>query len=489
MGCDKQNRTLIFYTFSHFFNFNKNWQQGDSMIFGFNTWLNRLLKLGRTWSITENSTGGGKRPRRRAVRRGIWLAILIAAIPAIFAAVSIGVAFGLSRSVTAIGDVCAQNNSTASTAVTPSSSTAQTGAQCALVFNGFGSLWHYDGGKYPIGLQIDSQAKALVANGRPDANNGVVSGTSFGVGPVISVTNQIGGPALYANGGGSIIAARSNGPALLVSNAGDSSGLVVQGGGNYKSPALFVQGQAAATVSQTTYAAVQGSNTAAGTSAVGVHGTTQNGVGLQGDSQTGIGVYAFTSNTDLPAAYISNFKAGGPAFEFDGGGKIKGNVAIQGNLEVSSLAVNDDSVPLTQGDLVVVTGIAGDNGGVPILKVRLSRNPADPAVIGVVDQPYSPPSAVPVPFNDPNQKNTIAPGGQLVVATLGAYQVLKVDSSNGPIVPGSLLVSSGANAGYAALAKPITVSGQQLPPMGVIGKALAPLSGDKGTIAVLLTQH
>lgn len=462
------------------------------MIFGFGNGINRLVKLTRSWSFAENSTGSGKGPRKRSAPRGLGLAIIIAIIPTIIAVFSIGVAFGLSRSVSDIGDVCAQNNSTANNAATVASSSTvsstQTGSECALVFNGFGSHWHYDNGKYPVGLQIDSQAQALVANGNPDDKSGVVSGISFGNGPVISATNQIGGPALYANGGGSIVASRNNGPTLYVGNAGDGGVLNVSSATN-KSPAILVEGQARAVVSQTVYAAMQGVNNSAGTQSVGVLGTAPDGVALQGESNTGIGLYAHTSSGDFPAAYVSNSNANGAAFEFDGGGKIKGNVAVQGSLEVSSLAVNDDSVALSQGDLVVVTGVAGDNNGVPILKVRLSHNAADPAVIGIVDQAYTPPSAQPQAFNNPNAKNPIAPGGQLVIATLGTYQVLKVDSSNGSIVPGSLLVSSGANAGYAALAKPISVNNQALPPMGVIGKALSPLSGDKGTVAVLLVQH
>lgn len=462
------------------------------------SWL--INKNHLRWNLTENGSNGNggnsinKRPLNKPNRnsRAIWIAILIATVPAVFAATSVGIAFGLSQNTPNIADICAQNNSTAKTSApatvaktTITAPSTEAGAQCNLVFNGFGSLWHYNGGKYPVGLRIDSNQTAIQTFGQPEANNAVIDASSYGQGTVISATNQVGGPAFFFNGGGVIEGTNDKNATLEVSNAG-------------KNAALHVDGPASVVISRPDEMGVIGNNQANSYHAVGVQGTAAYGWGIQGDSHYGVGVYAATYNNNAPALFAANggdgavgyeYKGGGPTFDFEGDGKIKGNVNIQGNLTVSSLAINDDNEPLSQGDLVVISGEVDNNGNVPILKVKKARSAGDPNVIGVVDRPYNAPTAVPKDYNDPNEKDPIQPGGKFLVATVGAYKVLKVDASNGPILLGSLLVSSGANAGYAAKAKLIEVNGQQLAPLGVIGKALAPLNGDKGTIAVLLTQH
>ena len=468
------------------------------------SWLNKI------WS-RSNHIGPGPSNGRQAGRprpeRKIWLAVLVATIPAVFAALSVGIAFGLSRNVTEISDVCAQNNSTLKPQTVANATpvvfdngvgevNSSTGARCALIFNGFGSAWRYDGGKYPIGLRIDSQEQALQLFGKPTRDKAVFQGVSSGEGAVISATNIIGGPALYLNGGGKIEAHYSDQvAALTVSNAGSANALYVANSG--PDPALQVSGGISGVYSQTAAAAIVGTNDAPTFNATGTRGTSQSGWGIQGDSKYGVGVYAATYNDTMPALFATNggagavgyqMKGGGPAFEFDGDGKIKGNVIVQGNMTVSNLAVNADSEALTQGDLVVLVDSTLDSSGNPILQVKKARTAADPQVIGVVDRPYSPRTPIPAPINDPNEKNPIAPGGQVLIATLGTYKALKADNSNGPILPGNQLVSSGVNAGFAAKAKPGEINGQPLPPLNVIGKALTALKGDNGTVVVMLTQ-
>ncbi len=461
------------------------------------SWLNKI----------RSRSSNDRKANRPGVGRKVWLTVLVAAIPAVFAALSVGIAFGLSQNMAEISDICAQNNSTLkpqtvanATPVVFDNNTSEaastTGAQCALIFNGFGSAWRYDGGKYPVGLQINSQEQALQLFGRPAGNKAVFQGVSTGEGAVISATNMVGGPALYLNGGGKIEAHRGDQvAALTVSNAGSANALYVANTG--PDPALRVSGSISGVYSQTEAAAIIGTNDAPAFNAIGARGTAQSGWGIQGDSKYGVGVYAATYNDAMPALFATNggagalgyeMKGGGPAFEFDGDGKIKGNVAVQGNMTVSNLAVNADNEALMQGDLVVLVDSTLDNSGNPILQVKKAHTAADPQVIGVVDRPYSPRTPIPAPLSDPNEKNPIAPGGQVLVATLGTYKVLKADNSNGPILPGNQLVSSGANAGFAAKAKPGEINGQPLPPLNVIGKALTALKGDKGTIVVMLTQ-
>jgi hypothetical protein len=429
-----------------------------------------------------------KNPTRRS---SLTVAVLVAAIPALIAALSIGVAFGVSQDVKgSISDLCPQSNNAATPTSTPVSNTTA-GDTCNLIFNGFGSNWHYYGAANPTGLRIDSEDKAIQAYGKPTKNGSVIEANSFGDGVVISATNQLGGRAFFFNGGGLIQGNNNQNPILQVENAGKAS-------------ALQVVGQASAYYSQTQASALWGTNPANSFDATGTRGSAAYGSGVQGDSHFGVGVYANTYNNNYPALFAANggadaqgytYKDGGPAFEFDGNGKIKGNVDIQGNLVSSNFAINDDSEALEQGDLVVLSGSSDINvgpggvAGVPTFKVKKARNTGDPNVIGVVERGYGQPSAVPQPFNEAEPPQPIAPGSTLLVATLGSYKVLKVDTSNGAIVPGTLLVSSGANPGYAAKAKLVEVSGQQLAPVGVIGKALTPLSSAKGTVAVLLTQH
>ena len=53
----------------------------------------------------------------------------------------------------------------------------------------------------------------------------------------------------------------------------------------------------------------------------------------------------------------------------------------------------------------------------------------------------------------------IAPGEYFSVVTLGAFRLVKVDTSGGPIAPGDLLVASGANPGYAMHAQLVNTNG------------------------------
>ena len=61
----------------------------------------------------------------------------------------------------------------------------------------------------------------------------------------------------------------------------------------------------------------------------------------------------------------------------------------------------------------------------------------------------------------------------------------KVTSENGPIEPGDLLTTS-STAGYAMKATPVSVAGVEIYPAGtILGKALTPLTGERGKIRML----
>jgi hypothetical protein len=84
-----------------------------------------------------------------------------------------------------------------------------------------------------------------------------------------------------------------------------------------------------------------------------------------------------------------------------------------------------------------------------------------------------------VPLHATN--NAIQRDEYLSVVTLGAFKLIKVDASTGPIQPGDLLTPS-PNPGYAMRSKDTS-------PGIIIGKALEAWETGQGTIAVYVTMQ
>jgi hypothetical protein len=154
-----------------------------------------------------------------------------------------------------------------------------------------------------------------------------------------------------------------------------------------------------------------------------------------------------------------------------------GNLACAGSKAgyVADIAQNDDSMALTQGDVVAISGVGpAVLGEIPVIKVRRTTASDAAAVIGIVDQHY-----IPAAQDSMYEDAEIAPGEYLTLVTLGAYKTIKVDAAYGAIKPGDLLVAS-PHAGYAMQA--------DSPSSGMIlGKALGELQSGTGTIAVMVT--
>jgi len=77
----------------------------------------------------------------------------------------------------------------------------------------------------------------------------------------------------------------------------------------------------------------------------------------------------------------------------------------------------------------------------------------------------------------------IEPAEGMELLALAGIVPVKVTNEGGPILPGDLLVSS-STPGYA-----MRWGGDGLCPCALVGKALEPMTGDRGVISVLLTGH
>lgn len=227
------------------------------------------------------------------------------------------------------------------------------------------------------------------------------------------------------------------------------------------------------------------------------HGT---GYGGYFSSTTGIGVFggstAIPSTTNSLPAGVFGFSENGAGVygeagsAFAWGGYFDGSVQINGSLVVSDsivandksgylfdVALNDDTEPLSLGDVVVVTGVASESviGDIPVFTVRKANSAESAGVVGIVDRRYAPGDSGRARM----EEGPAAPGEYVGVATMGAFQAIKVDAAYGSIQPGDLLVSS-PTPGHARRA--------DNPAVGtVIGKALDSLDEGKGVIAVMVT--
>ncbi|MBN1535717.1 MAG: hypothetical protein JW908_03210 [Anaerolineales bacterium] len=281
---------------------------------------------------------------------------------------------------------------------------------------------------------------------------------------VANVATGNGGPAVYGyseNGyGGTFYSGTYRG---LYAEGPDMGGYF-EGNANHG-----VYGTATSTTlpGAATIAGVYGAS-ALGRGVLGVDGGTNSddnyAVYAQGDMRTTDDLYVYD---DMWVTGYATFSGGKSGFVVD-------------------VAQNDDTVALEAGDVVVISG-AGEAvlGEIPVIKVRRATQSDCNAIVGVVDQHFTPaPKSVQIngegetKIESVIEEEAIQPGEYLTVVTLGAYKMIKVDASFGAINPGDLLVAS-SNPGYAMVSHD--------PKVGtVIGKALESLDSGTGTIAVLI---
>ncbi len=223
--------------------------------------------------------------------------------------------------------------------------------------------------------------------------------------------------------------------------------------------------------------------------------TQGSGYGGYFTSSTGIGVSgrstALLTGTNLFAPGVYGYSQRGAGVHGEAGpgagsvaGLFSGNLVVEGDIVatgskagyVVDIARNDDSRPLEQGDVVVVTGVADAViGDIPVPLVHSADAAGSTAVIGVVSHRY----VVTDGGHGARAEGTADPGEYVAIVTLGAFQAIKVDASYGAIQPGDLLVSS-PTPGHAMRAENPSVG-------SVIGKAMGALDEGTGIIAVMVS--
>jgi hypothetical protein len=170
---------------------------------------------------------------------------------------------------------------------------------------------------------------------------------------------------------------------------------------------------------------------------------------------------------------------------------VNGGVLINGPLKVTGAKtgyVADHFIyrgnePLERGDVVALhtTPTLGSytKGRIPLIEVRLTDQPGDTCVCGIVDEPMLPADQL----TDIDLSKTKKANVGLMV-TLGAYSFCKVDATEGAVKPGDLL-TAGSLKGHAVRVSPKA----DTRPGAIIGKALAPLGKGKIGIIPILVSH
>jgi hypothetical protein len=149
--------------------------------------------------------------------------------------------------------------------------------------------------------------------------------------------------------------------------------------------------------------------------------------------------------------------------------EVAGNVTVSGNISAKyqDLAEWVSTTRNLPAGTVVALDVESDNGIIP------SSTRYDTHVAGVVS-------------DSPGIILGQAGPGKLKIATTGRVKV-RVDTSNGPIRRGDLLVT-GTKEGTAMRSVPIDIGGTEIHRPGtLIGKALEPLETGEGEILVLLS--
>lgn len=312
---------------------------------------------------------------------------------------------------------------------------------------------------------------------------------------------------------------------------------------NNLAPGIYgrsLQGVGVYGVSESTYAGVRGEST----DGPGVYGRSTNGHGVSGSTSSddigdagvygvatsaygvygfqsgtasGLGTYGRTDGYGSGASGVSYSTGNGTwGYSSEGDGVNASTARADNNYGVYTpdnlyslnfhllgatmqVVQNGDSVPLEQGDVVVIAGLGESPvDGVPLLHVRRASEANSTGVIGVVYSTYAPAWLEDPAALDPTgatgraeaapaaQPGPVAPGEYLLVVVRGPCLV-KANADSAAFEVGDLLASSGL-PGVAGRAAEITVDGTQLAAPGtVVGKALAPLATGQKLLYVYVT--
>jgi hypothetical protein len=260
---------------------------------------------------------------------------------------------------------------------------------------------------------------------------------------------------------------------------------------------------------------------------------------VRGESATYRGGYFKSDSNVIYSLYVDT--QDGPT-QGTAGLNVRGTIRGEGNLVIGGskagyvvdIMQNVDSEALAPGDVVVIVGNSAPVlGQIPVITVKKAAAANDAGLAGIVDEIWSAPDAatktayeaeenavhtamrvrttarpeaaskrpkevdVPLPPRSitdeqgtlhtlPNAASA-GPGGYVSVVTLGAFKMVKVDASLGPIQTGDLLTTS-TTPGYAMKAAPVVVGGAEIYRTGtILGKALEPLDKGTGVIKVFVT--
>jgi hypothetical protein len=191
-----------------------------------------------------------------------------------------------------------------------------------------------------------------------------------------------------------------------------------------------------------------------------VHSATSDGILVDSAGWDGVHVVSAVGN------YYGSGKKGAEDFAVLNTGEVRSKVgfATPANDYAVMMSVQGAKSDYAPGDVLVVSKGQDQTAG-------LSSISYSTAVIGVY-------SASPGFLGGQTVTGRAESDGNLPVAVMGIVMV-KVNSENGPIQPGDLLVTS-STRGYA-------MRGNNPPPGTILGKALGTLESGNGTILVLLT--
>jgi hypothetical protein len=227
-------------------------------------------------------------------------------------------------------------------------------------------------------------------------------------------------------------------------------------------------------------------NNGGGTGLYGQASSTDGGIGVYGESAVGSAVYGkSTSGYGVYGLSSSNWAIYGdtnnPSHNY--------GVYTQDNLyslnfhmkgAVMQVVQNGGSQPLEAGDVAVFSGMAAsaEASEPPLILVSKVAAADSTAVAGVVYSRYS--------LDGEQLEGAVQPGEYLLLVVQGPARV-KASAAAGGIQAGDLL-SSDAQAGFAAKASAISLQGVQTAlPGTVFAKALEALNSGEGWIYVFVT--
>jgi hypothetical protein len=264
-----------------------------------------------------------------------------------------------------------------------------------------------------------------------------------------------------------------------------------------------------------------------------------NAYGVSGESASYRGGYFKSDSNVLYSLYVDDVDGptqGTAALNVRGTIRGEGNLVIGGSKAgyVVDIMQNADNAALAPGDVVVIVGNSAPVlGKIPVITVKKAAAANDTGLAGIVDEVWFAPDPAtktayeaqeeslrtakhartaarpeagprrPKAVDAPPPLSTISDaegtlhtmpeatsagrGGYVSVVTLGAYKMVKVDTSQGAIQTGDLLTTS-SNPGYAMKAAPVVVNGAEIYRTGtILGKALEPLDKGTGVIKVFVT--